>query len=129
MYDYRIYKNEKIIILRFWGKVNYNDYLNCFLEAGRDPEFSHNLKGLADERRVQASIRPDETRKLADFVASKGLSKGKWAVLVSDPVPTALAVIYEEVVKKQHPLGIFSTIRAASEYLECNLESLLGEFE
>jgi len=129
MYDYRIYENEKIVILRFWDKVTYNDYRNCFLEAGRDPRFSHDFKGLADERRVKADVSPDEVKKLAELVASKGLSKGKWAVLVDAPVPTALAVLYEEVVKKQHPLGIFSTIKRASEYLDQDIEPLLKEFE
>ncbi|MDM8538932.1 hypothetical protein QUF70_19425, partial [Desulfobacterales bacterium HSG17] len=116
MYGYRIFKNEKIVILRFRDQVTYNDYLNCFLEAGRDLDFSHDFKGLVDERKINADICPEEMKKLADFVASKGLSKGKWAVLVSDPVPTALALIYEEVVSRQHPLGIFSTIKRASEY-------------
>ncbi|QTA79866.1 Uncharacterized protein dnl_21480 [Desulfonema limicola] len=129
MYDYRIYEKEKIVILKFWGKVTYDDYMNCFLAAGSDSRFSHDFQGLVDERNIIPLISPDEMRQLGEFVASKGLSKGKWAVVVNEPVPTALAVIYEETVKNQHPLGIFSTVKGGSEYLDLDLEPLLKEFE
>lgn len=117
MYQYRIIAEQELILLRFRGKITFDDFVNCFREATQDEAFSAEYNGITDLRSIDPGYSAEQAIELAELVVSEHLSKGKWAVLVTEPMVTALTMLYESIVRQQHPVKLYSTIEKASEYL------------
>jgi hypothetical protein len=117
MYRYQIYKTEKMVVMQFSGEAGFSDMVACFNECASDPDYSPSYNGVADIRQLKLAFTVPEIKGLAAYVVANHLSEGKWAVLVNEPTDTALAFVYAAEVSCQHPISIFYTIEAASNFL------------
>ena len=105
-------------MVRFTGAFSAPDLVASTQELCADKNYSRGLDGLIDLRDIAVAIKPEEIEWLVDFTLSKKKrGYGKWAVLVTSPMATALTMLYQQKVSHAHPFAIFSTTEAAASYL------------
>jgi hypothetical protein len=125
MYDIRILKTIRTVLLDFEGDISFDEFVSCFEEANAHPDYSPEFDGVADLRKARLTLDDQEAEALAAFVVSGELSSGRWAILTASPHETALSILYEQAASEQHAAQVFSTVQAASAYLEVDLSGVL----
>ncbi|MCB1890328.1 MAG: hypothetical protein KDH20_22170 [Rhodocyclaceae bacterium] len=120
----RIDTDRCLVVARFSGAIDFDDIMG-WLESLRDsPDYHPSFMAAVDLRAISLKqTRPDKAEELARHMVDSHLSTGRWAVIVSGPVATALTVLYQAIASTQHPIGVFSTRLAAAEFLGCDLST------
>ncbi len=123
---FRIFPEKNFAMVRFAGPIDYKDILSWFDEARFHEDFSKNFDGVVDLRKATfKKTRPEKAEFLASYMIEHDITQAKWAMLVSEPVVTALATIYSKFANLKHPIKNFSTVEAAAAFLERDLEDIL----
>lgn len=125
MYQYKIFTDEGLIVVRFSGTVRLKEILNYFAEIATDEQYDPRMHGVVDLRGSILDISVDDVHHLAELGAAN--TKARWAVLVNDPHTTAFSMLYKEDIDKSHPLGLFSIEEKASTYLEIDVSPFLNK--
>jgi hypothetical protein len=122
---FKIYPDKKLVVARFTGPIDYQDILNWFNEALQNESFSMEYDGIVDLRKVVfKETRREKVQFLASYIIEHNFTKGKWAILASTPMETALSLLFSEYAPLQQPVNIFSTVKAAARFLAKDLEDI-----
>jgi len=117
--------DKRLVVTRFEGPIDYLDVMQWMDQSLQDDSFSRDYDGIVDLRAASfKSVRAEKAELLAFYMIENDFTRGKWVVLVAAPMETALAVIYGDLAARQHPIEIFSTLRAASVFLNKDLSGL-----
>lgn len=117
-FAYDIFPERRGIHLRYSGT-----FTQAGLEAAAqtlwgDARYSRDYHGIVDCRHGPVSTTTSNLRGLIEFVQrSPSTSRGRWAAVTSEPVPTALALVYGQAAEKYHPFGVFSSWAAACNFV------------
>lgn len=121
----RIYPARKLIVARFTGAIDYEDIMAWMDEVAREEGFSPDYDGIVDLREVELKQkRAEKARLLAEYMIQRDWTKGRWAVMVGQPMETALALVYSGVAGQQHPIKVMATVSAAANFLNKDLSDL-----
>lgn len=124
-FHYEISLEDRLILVRFEGAFSAPELIASTRELCADKDYYRGLDGLIDLREIAVAITPEEIEKLVEFTLSKKKrGYGRWAVLVTSPMATALTMLYQQKVSHEHPFAIFSTVEAAASYLGKSLDTL-----
>jgi len=124
-----------IVVLRFWGDIDYGEIRNVFDEAVNLPGFRPKLKAVADCRKANTAMTGRDIQKLAsDAQKTDPLwGESKWAILASSDLIFGLSRMYSALTSdyevKTH---VFRTVDDANEWLDVDVpvsEILLGAVE
>lgn len=134
MYQYRIYPDKQLIIIKRSGKATLDDYIESYEAISRDPDFSPDYHGLVDARDVQmptnmVRVRSDAKYLSRAFVRITG-SRGRWVNLVRTPLQKALTRFFSGVIDEMPngvSLEVLSDVNEASEYLGIDVSFAVGE--
>ncbi len=120
----RIDSLRRLVVARFQGAIDFDDVM-AWLESLHDmPDYHPAYMAVVDMRAISLKqSRAEKAEELARYMVDTHLSTGRWAVIVSGPVATALSVLYQTIASAQHPIGIFSTRDAAAAFLGCDLSA------
>ena len=129
MIEYRIDEKAGIVVVRFSGDITYDDLTRWYDEMGNDKRFSNRFNGATDMRRANMKLARGDMARLSEYISSRDLTFGRWAVLVEDTKITALSLIYGEHSDTTHDAEVVSSEEAASAYLGFNVTPLLQQFE
>ena len=122
-----IFPDQKLMIARFIGPIDFYDIRDWIDEAPRYKAFSTEYDGIVDQRRaIFKHTRIEKAKELATYMVEHRFTSGKWVVLVTKPMETALSLLYREIAVVKHPIELFSTIDAAAKYLERNVKDLVA---
>jgi hypothetical protein len=127
MYEVKIYPELALSAITFQGLVDFELVQKSIEELGAHPDFSPDYRGVVDHRKSDIRMSPSEVRQVASMVQSTDTTRGRWAMLVDTPQVTALGTIYVEAIQGQHEETLFSTIEAASNYLEIDLSGIVAQ--
>jgi len=117
-FNYKIYKNKKIIIESFTGDINFDFFKESMLKDFKDPEYVNMKFGVCDLRKANFTLTNSEIRKSFDFALKHDKNRTiKWATITNGPNETAMAMLYELQAEKHYGYKIFSTLEGASNYL------------
>lgn len=116
MYSYKLFPEQKLIVVVFRGLVSLPEILEYFMSIAYAPGFDKDFCGVADLRKAQLDLKPQD---LSAFDPSneKDLTEGPWVFLVNDPKTTALSFLIKDQADDNHPLQVFSEPKTASGYL------------
>jgi hypothetical protein len=117
-FAYKIHSEKKFIWLEWNGTFDLEAIkihtANMYADALYQPEF----KGLCDARQANFQLNDNGILKVQEFVANHpNHPTGPWAVICSEPLQTAYAMIYEHAENPPHPIRVFCTEEAALEWL------------
>lgn len=122
---FKIFPDKNLVVAQFTGQISDREILNWFDETLNHEAFCKEYDGIVDLREaVFKESRPEKARFLASYMIKKDFTKGKWAVLVSKPVATALLFVYRQDAAQKHPIEIFSTVEATADFLERDYEEI-----
>jgi len=120
----RIDRQRALVVTRFEGAVDFDDVMSWLAALPDHPDFQSSDAVVVDMRAITLKqTRAEKAEELARFMVSSRLSTGRWAVLVTGPIATALTVLYQNIAATQHPIGVFSTLKAAGEFLGQDLST------
>ncbi len=117
-FSYEIYPDRQGIQVRYSGV-----FTQAGLEASAaalwgDARYSRDYHGIVDCRRGPVSTTTGDLRGLIAMVQrNPATSRGRWAAVTTEPVPTALALVYGQAMGKHHPFGVFTSWRAACDFV------------
>ena len=121
---FKIYPEHKLIHTWTTGS-DFQSLLDFYKEVAEHPDFSKDYVGLVDISHAELDFSPEQAVQIGRFVIESNYTNARWVFLVSEPAATALSVVYQDIVKDQHEIFVVSTLKAASEYLDLDLESIL----
>jgi hypothetical protein len=124
----RVYPKDELVIVRFTGDVFLSDLRTLENMILQHTDYQLHYVGLYDFRE---STKRYTHKDLLELIKLQPIhpDKGRWCSLNSTPVDTALAMLYAVQRKGENPFNVFSTIPAASDFLNRDLASRLKEFE
>jgi hypothetical protein len=122
---FTIYPEMNLIVAQFTGLIDDQDILNWFDDTLAHEAFLKEYDGIVDLREaVFKQNRPEKARFLASYMIERDFTDGKWAVLVSKPMETALLFVYRQNAAQKHPIEIFSTVEATANFLGRDFEAI-----
>lgn len=85
-----------------------------FEKIGSESEFSCKLCGIADLRQATFGASVADVKELAMSVREHNGENCPWITLVSEPIVTALSLVFKQVVSERYQVNICSTLQRAS---------------
>ena|SRR3989339_310530 len=125
MYKLEIHKHEKLVVAEYASSVTMAEVIEVTQKMITHPDYNPSLDGVSDYRNGNILFSVQEITAFADEASKNKIAAGRWCMLVSRPQETALLAIFKEHVKAQHPIELFCTLKAASEYLGKDLSKYL----
>ena len=90
-----------------------------------DPLYSKNYDGIVDLSATTVGISMEDLRALIGFLQENDqMSTGRWGAVVSSPLTTACAMIYQRALAPRHEFEVFATWEAACGFLGVALAPL-----
>jgi len=122
-----IYQHEKLIVVVFEGDISIEELKSARLEMINHPDYHESFNGVYDFRKAVKKYRQESLFSFSDTIVKEDKTKGKWCSLNKTPVETGLSELLKNKVKARHPFESFSTVLAASEFLQIRLQKYLKE--
>jgi hypothetical protein len=117
-FNYKIYKDKKLIIESFTGDIDFDFFKESMLKDFKDPEYVNMKFGVCDLRKANLTLTNSQIKESFDFALQHDKNKAiRWATITKGPNETAMAMIYELQAEKHYGYKIFSTLEGASNYL------------
>ena len=126
MVEFDIYPNEHLVVAYYEGRITFADVVEVTGRMIVDPRYQQEFDGVSDYRNGEINFTVKEVIAFSDAAAQNKIASGRWCILVSRPQETALLSLFKSHLKAQHPVELFCTINAASEYLGRDLSKYLA---
>lgn len=122
-FDYKIYPDHSLIILRLTGAFTLEDLMTGARRLWADERYSRHYNGLIDLTDGTLTVGGGDFRALVEFVRGhKDTSTGRWAAVASTPFATAYGFLYQRALAGRHTFQVFSTFEAAGSFLGVDLQ-------
>jgi hypothetical protein len=124
-FTYDILPERRLIRQRFAGSTSLADVRAALRRLWADPLYSKNYDGIVDLSATTVGISMEDLRALIGFLQeSDQMSTGRWGAVVSSPLTTACAMIYQRALAPRHEFEVFATWEAACGFLGVELAPL-----
>ncbi len=115
-FKFKILTEENLLIQKRSGTATIKDILASIKECQNNPDYHPGLDMLSDFRKVDFDIDLRNFNNFTDKYIASNYLKSKIAIITSNPKNTAITSLFE-YTKKQQSVKLFSTIRAACNWL------------
>ena len=120
-FSYRILPEQKLNIVRFSGSVSIADVTHNVQQLWADARYNPHYNGIVDLEGVTTRAKVEDLKVLLDFLENRKDSFGWWAAILTEPKPTALALIFKATFVGTFKLEIVSSWDAACKFLQIEL--------
>jgi len=121
-FRYAIDPGRRLVADEFVGEVDYRFILEKTRILWSDPAWNEQYSGLADLSRCSMRMTPDEIRMLFHDVVSDGRNaKGKVALIVNDPLNTALSMLFKNLSTPRYDLSLFHEWESACRFVKAEV--------
>jgi len=127
MHQLAIYPEESLVVCVFSGQITISEIEETAKIMLSHPDFDIHLNGISDFRQAQVTFTRSELEYFNRAAIETPFTRGSWCLLADSPIETAMALIYANELKETHPVGVFSTIKGASNFLNKDLSQYLNE--
>lgn len=125
---YVIAPAEQLLIEQIEGNTTLKDLIELTPQVWKDDDYNVNLCALIDIRNAHVNLTTEEMTQLTDFLTNSGTSAtGPLALIVTDPMETAMSYMFEKQMTYKRDVAVFSTIEKGYFFLNRSpsLHSLL----
>ncbi|MES0370880.1 MAG: hypothetical protein ABUK11_01240 [Mariprofundaceae bacterium] len=126
MYKLDIYPEEALVVLMFSGQLEIEEIETAIHEMASHSDYIKHFDGVSDCRSAKVMFSEKQLHQFNRKAKENGIARGVWCLLVDRPLETAMAMIYAHEIKENHPVAVFSTVKAASEYLNKDINYYLS---
>ncbi|MBK1881910.1 hypothetical protein JIN85_05760 [Luteolibacter pohnpeiensis] len=122
IFKHVIIPEQRLISLQYAGELSLSDVCRSSEILWADPAYepSHNL--IVDLTDISARAHVKDVASLLEFYKRPETSTGRIAIILSEPISTALTYLFRAAGSSTFKIGIFSTWDAACGFLHINLE-------
>lgn len=117
-FSYRILPERRLNLVRFSGSVSVTDVTQSLQQLWADHRYNPEYNGIVDLKGVTTRAKVEDLRGLLQFMENTKTSSGWWAAILTEPKPTALALIFKATFVGTFKLEIVSTLEAACKFLQ-----------
>jgi len=119
---YLIFPEKKLVISRFEGPTGAGDIRELLVEIWADATFERTFHILMDFSKAVFRIGLDEVKSLCNLVMTLAEgAMGRAAMISTEPIGTALAMLFSKGLSLFTASGVFSTQAAALRFLNVEL--------
>lgn len=126
MYKLDIYPEDALVTIVFSGPIKTEEIGMAILEMAKHSDYARHFNGISDCRLAESKITENELYRFNQRAKKTRITHGAWCLLVDRPLETAMAMIFAHALNEKQAIGVFSTVKAASEYLEKDLSHCLN---
>ncbi|HKI60506.1 MAG TPA: hypothetical protein VKA23_05680 [Mariprofundaceae bacterium] len=126
MHKVDIYPEQSLVVALFSGPVTIEEIKQANIETIKDSRFDKRFDGITDFRFAEASFTDHDLLQFRASALKSDFTRGAWCILASRPLETAMSMIFANKAQKT-PIKVFSTVDAASAYLNRDLQQLLTQ--
>lgn len=109
---------RRLVVLRFTGLLSLAPLLEALVQIWEHPSYHPDLDMLCDLSDAQAQASAESVPDVERFLQDPRAARGRRAIVIHDPVVTALTMLYVRTLPADDSIRIFSTLGAAHDYLE-----------
>lgn len=120
-HTHTILPEQRLILCRFRGQVTLADILRGVEALWADPAFNPEFNGIANLEGVTTRAGVEDLQALIAFFEKRNASRGRWAVVFSEPKPTALGMIFKAAWPGPFNIEVVSTWEAACRFLHVEI--------
>ncbi len=120
-FSYRILPEQKLNIVRFTGSVSVTDVTTNVQQLWADARYNPSYNGIVDLEGVTTRAKVEDLKVLLEFLEARKDSYGWWAAILTEPKPTALALIFKATFAGTFKLEVVSSWEAACKFLQIEL--------
>lgn len=117
-FRYDFLPDRKLVILRITGLLSLGPLLEAIIGLWEHPSYHPDLDMLCDLSGAKAQASAENVPELDQFLKDPRAARGRRAIVIQDPIVTALTMLYMQTLPQEDSFRIFSTLAAAHEYLE-----------
>ena len=126
MHKVDVYPEQSLVVAVFSGPVTIEEIKQANIETAKDTKFEKHFDGVTDFRLAEASFTDLQLLRFRESALKSDFTRGIWCILASKPLETAMSMIFANKTQKNQ-IKVFSTVEAASAYLNRNLQHLLAQ--
>jgi len=126
-FSYNILPERRLNLLRFSGSISLADIKRATEQFWADARFHPEYTGVADMSDIVPRVKIEDLKALLEYLETNHRSVGRWVVILTEPKPTALALIFKAAFRGRFQLEVVSSWSAAAHFLQMELpEPLVG---
>lgn len=129
MHSYRIIPEEELIIQKLYGDITLPHLLDFCEKIIKEPHFSPLSSIVFDFRNARILMSLEELKAAAHSYKDTECFRGRKAMLVNRSVDTAKIMIFRDYVGDDQRICVYSTLDAASTFLQNDLSRYLDSDE
>ncbi len=119
-YTYQIITEHELVIEKITGEVTVEALAEKTQVVFSDPLYAPTYNGVMDLRNAVSRMSKVELYGFASLISETEMfGQSKWAIIADDPIVVALSHIFQQRIPDQNTLGIFCTVKAAAEFINC----------
>ncbi|MCB1173452.1 MAG: hypothetical protein KDK39_07805 [Leptospiraceae bacterium] len=127
-YKYKIYPDRDLLVDILEGEISAADLQGIYTHEIGDPDFKHVKKCISNIENAVFSFPVQELKKFIEFMIEPNPDpEFRWAILAGAPTETAFAVLIQRDPYFSDKVGVFSTLKACTAFLDRPYQRL--EFE
>lgn len=107
--------------MRFSGEVSIDEVVAGIERLWADPEYDPHFCGIVDLQRISLRAQVGDVAALLQFLRRPETSIGSWAAIFSDPVGTALGMLFLRTNRILPRFDVFSSWEGACAFLGLEL--------
>ena len=121
-YSYLIDAEKRLIALKFVGELSLSQVIRSSEILWQDPRYDPSFPVICDLTEISARAHVRDVPELLAFYNRPETSSGRLAIVLTEPVSTALAFLFRSTAPMKFRVGLFSTWEAACGFLHIDLE-------
>jgi hypothetical protein len=119
-YTYQIIPEHQLVVEKLTGEVTVEELAHKTQTVFSDPLYVPTYNGAMDLRQAISRMTKVELYGFASLISETEMfGQSKWAIVADDPIVVALSHIFQHRMPDQTTIGIFCTIKAAAEFINC----------
>lgn len=118
-FTYLIVPEERLIIESIEGDVTLEHLLELSPKIWSDPKYQRELSAVIDIRHATLKLSTSDMGRLTEFIINSGEgATGDLALVVREPMETAMSYMFEKQMMYNREVAVFSTVEGAYRFLE-----------
>ena len=121
--EYVIYPEQQLVVERFHGRITAAEIEQVTKEVWAEEAYDRSFDGVIDMTGAELDITRPDILALGELLFSAPMaSKGRIAIIVDQPVETALSFVFQSDMALKNEIAVFSTWASVRNFLDLPAE-------
>jgi len=127
VYEINVYPEESLVVCVYSGDFLVDEIGETMEIVASHPAYHDAMNIVSDFRKAAVRYTKNELHHLSARLTRSPVTASSWCLLADSPAETAMALIFAHDLREVHPVGVFCTVKAASEFIRRDLSPHLND--